>query len=126
MQALAFIRCYFGLQHNCINTDEQALCCCIKPTGQARSPVQGDVVGCLLDCDAGEVAYSLNGQALGPAFALPAHVRGRALHPAICLRNAEVAVNFGGAPFAHVPPPGYAGLAAAPAEWVRSGGGRSA
>ena len=94
--------------------------------GKPRFLVQGDVVGCLLDCDAGEIAFSLNGQALGRAFALPAHVRGRALHPAICLRNAEVAANFGGAPFAHAPPPGYAGLAAAPAEWVRSGGGRSA
>lgn len=94
--------------------------------GKPRSLVQGDVVGCLLDCDAGEVAFSLNGRALGLAFALPAHVRGRALHPAICLRNAEVAANFGGAPFAHAPPPGYAGLAAAPAEWVRSGGATGA
>ena len=79
------------------------------------------MVGCLLDCDAGQVAFTLDGEALGPAFALPAHVRGRALYPAICLRNAEVTANFGGARFTHAPPPGYVGLEAAPAEWVRSG-----
>ncbi|KAK9822994.1 hypothetical protein WJX81_003865 [Elliptochloris bilobata] len=82
---------------------------------------KGDVVGCLLDCEAGEAAFTLNGEPLGLAFALPAHMRSRTLYPAICLRNAEVAANFGGAPFAHAPPPGYVGLAAAPAEWVRSG-----
>ncbi len=82
---------------------------------------QGDVVGCLLDADAGEVAFTLNGASLGPAFALPAHVRGRPLYPVVCLQNAEVAANFGAAPFAHAPPTGYVSLADAPAAWLRAG-----
>ncbi len=82
---------------------------------------QGDVVGCLLDADAGEVAFTLNGASLGPAFALPAHVRGRPLYPVVCLKNAEVAANFGAAPFAHAPPAGYVSLADAPAAWLRAG-----
>jgi ATP-dependent RNA helicase DDX1 len=41
-------------------------------------------------------------------------LRGRALHPAICLKNAELVVNFGSAPFKHPPPPGFVCLAQAP------------
>jgi ATP-dependent RNA helicase DDX1 len=74
----------------------------------------GDVVGAALDADVGEVAFSLNGAPLGAAFALPAHLRGSALFPALCLKNAEAALNFGGAPFAHAPPAGFSALAAAP------------
>ncbi|KXZ56945.1 hypothetical protein GPECTOR_1g852 [Gonium pectorale] len=89
---------------------------------------QGDVVGCLLDCSGGgaSLAFSKNGRLLGEAFRLPAALQSAVLHPAICLKNAEVAVNFGAStPFAHPPPRGYVGLAKAPAEWVatRAGAG---
>ncbi len=30
-----------------------------------------DTIGCLLDCEAGSIAFSKNGQLLGPAFQLP-------------------------------------------------------
>jgi ATP-dependent RNA helicase DDX1 len=78
---------------------------------------RGDVVGCSLDCAAGTLAFSRNGAPLGVAYALPAHLRGQALYPAVCLKNAELALNFGapgGPPFAFGPPPGFVGLAAAP------------
>ena len=45
----------------------------------------------------------------------------RALYPALCLKNAELALNFGAAPFAHGPPPGYVGLAAAPPTSIVTG-----
>jgi hypothetical protein len=45
----------------------------------------------------------------------------RALYPALCLKNAELALNFGAAPFAHGPPPGYMGLAAAPPTSIVTG-----
>jgi ATP-dependent RNA helicase DDX1 len=78
----------------------------------------GDVVGCLLDADAGEISFTKNGEPLGVAFTLPAALRGALLLPAVALKNAEVGVNFGGdaaAPLRHGPPPGYAALASAPA-----------
>ncbi|KAI7842747.1 hypothetical protein COHA_003675 [Chlorella ohadii] len=70
-----------------------------------------DTIGCLLDCEAGSIAFSKNGQLLGPAFQLP---QASALYPAICLKNAELAVNLGATPFKHGPPPGFVGLASAP------------
>ena len=82
----------------------------------------GDVVGAALDADVGEVSFTLNGAPLGAAFTLPAHLRGTALFPAVCLKNAEVAFNFGAQPFAHAPPPGFSGLAAAaPVQLVMPG-----
>ena len=45
-------------------------------------------------------------------------LKGQALYPAVCLKNAELQLNFGGSPFKHPPPPGFVGLAAAPAELV--------
>ncbi|PSC75014.1 ATP-dependent RNA helicase DDX1 [Micractinium conductrix] len=90
-----------------------------------------DTVGCLLDSDGGTISYTKNGALLGPAFQLPQHMRGQAFYPAVCLKNAELQVNFGGSPFKHAPPPGYGGLASAPrsttASWQEapagSGGG---
>ena len=98
---------------------------------------KGDVVGCLLDCDEGTIAFTKNGADLGGvAFRVPKNLAGRALFPAVCLKNAECRLRFGGETdgkgFAHAPPPGYAGVSAAkPGEWVRGtgdgarGGGRA-
>ncbi len=88
-------------------------------TPYGRTFGAGDVVGAALDAAAGEVSFTLNGALLGAAFALPAHLRGAALFPALCLKNAEAQLNFGETPFAHAPPPGFAALAAAaPADLV--------
>ncbi|PNW85486.1 hypothetical protein CHLRE_03g188750v5 [Chlamydomonas reinhardtii] len=87
-----------------------------------------DVVGCLLDCGeaGGSVAFTKNGRPLGEAFKLPDNLRNQVLHPAITLKNAEVALNFGATPLAFPPPPGYIPLAQAPAAWVAAGGGAAA
>ena len=73
---------------------------------------KGDVVGCGLDIGSGEVAFWLNGRPQGEAFRLPKTLRGP-MFPAVCLKNAQVAVNFGGRPWRHPPPTGFAGLAQA-------------
>jgi hypothetical protein len=36
-----------------------------------------DVVGCLLDCDAGQLSFSRNGRNLGVAFTLPPYLKGQ-------------------------------------------------
>ncbi|GLC38638.1 hypothetical protein PLESTB_000455000 [Pleodorina starrii] len=83
---------------------------------------RGDVIGCLLDCSAGgSVSFTKNGVPLGEAFKLPPHLQNQVLHPALCLKNAEVGLNFGGAaspPLSHPPPPGFLPLAKAPPSWV--------
>ena len=76
---------------------------------------KGDVIGCSLELSdaGGSVSFSKNGKLLGSAFSLPAAAaRGGALFPAICMKNAECAVNFGGSggtSFKHLPV-GYVGL----------------
>jgi ATP-dependent RNA helicase DDX1 len=45
----------------------------------------------------------------------------RALYPALCLKNAEIALNFGATPFAYGPPSGYVGVAAAPPTSIVTG-----
>jgi len=82
----------------------------------------GDVVGCHLDLEAGEVSFSVNGAHLGAAFALPPR-KAQAFYPAVCLKNAAVRLNFGAAPLRHAPPRGFAPIAAAPRAQVRAGGG---
>ena len=85
----------------------------------------GDVVGCTLDCDARTVSYTKNGKDLGVAFQIPDNLAGQALFPAVCLKNAECHVNFGGggaSSFKFPPPAGYAGVAAASPGQFRAGG----
>lgn len=62
----------------------------------------GDTIGCWLDFDSGQIGYTKNGAQLGSAFSIPQALRGRPLFPAISLKNAEIALNFGGnIPFKH-------------------------
>lgn len=75
----------------------------------------------MLDCDSGSIAFSKNGEDLGPAFQIPGKLQGSTLYPAICLKNAELVVNFGEDGFKYGPPKGFVGLAKAPQEWVQSG-----
>ncbi|KAK9791611.1 hypothetical protein WJX73_009998 [Symbiochloris irregularis] len=71
---------------------------------------RGDVVGCLLDCDHGCISFTLNGSDLGIAFDLPKHLHKQALYPAVCLKNAELTINFGDSAFKFGPPHGFTGL----------------
>jgi len=82
---------------------------------------QNDVIGCLLDWDNNTVSFSKNGEDLGPAFQIPGQVQEKALFPAICLKNAELVVNFGEQKLQYEPPKGFTSLATAPPEWISSG-----
>lgn len=82
---------------------------------------QNDIVGCLLDWDNSTISFTKNGENLGAAFQIPASLQGQALYPAICLKNAELVVNFGEQGFQHGPPQGFVGLAKAKPEWTSSG-----
>lgn len=83
-------------------------------TDYGRAYGLGDVIGCSLDwTDRGEIRFSLNGADLGPAFRLPAALRLQTLYPACVLKNAEIALNFGGEPFKFAPPAGAVACTAA-------------
>lgn len=82
---------------------------------------QNDVIGCLLDWDSSTISFTKNGENLGQAFQLSGQMQGKALYPAICLKNAELVVNFGEQKFQHGPPQGFVGVAKAPQEWISSG-----
>lgn len=45
-----------------------------------------DTIGCYLDLDSGEVAFSKNGKYLGQAFKLSDSARSRAFYPAVVLK----------------------------------------
>ena len=98
----------------------------------------GDVVGCSVDLVAGVVNFSINGRDCSgrgsgdtsgddesAAFSIPASMKGRALFPAVCLKNAECVVNFGHAPWAYPPPPGHDGVARADRNFITMNGSRA-
>lgn len=70
----------------------------------------GDVVGCLVDHDANQITFRKNGVDLGIAFPLAGVTS--PLFPTISLKNCEVLVNLGSAPF-RFPLPGFVGVTAA-------------
>lgn len=62
---------------------------------------KGDVIGCYLDLDVGEISFSKNGEHQGKAFSLPSRMKngkGGGWFPAITMKNAEVMLNFGDDP----------------------------
>lgn len=81
----------------------------------------GDVVGCYVTIggDGGNVSWSKNGVHLGEAFKLSKGAG--TLYPAVCMKNAELAVNFGRAPFKFPPDNGFVGLEEAPVDAVVGG-----
>lgn len=85
---------------------------------------QNDVIGCLLDWDSDTISFSKNGEDLGPAFQIPGQVQGKALFPAVCLKNAELVINFGEQKLQYGPPKKSVALAKAPQEWISSGQGQ--
>ncbi|KAJ8931248.1 hypothetical protein NQ314_015867 [Rhamnusium bicolor] len=68
---------------------------------------KSDVITCLLDADDGEVKFYKNGVDLGPAFTVDKTVLKNGLFPAVVLKNAEMAFNFGDKPFKHSLPKLY-------------------
>lgn len=85
----------------------------------------GDVIGCCLQVNSGagsggSISWTKNGRPLGEAFSLQKGVG--TLYPALCMKNAELKVNFGATPFRFSPPSGYTGLASLPRECLVGGG----
>jgi hypothetical protein len=83
----------------------------MKPQPYGKSWVQGDVIGCLLDLDAGTLSFTRNGQDLGVAYT---NVRTMQPHlayfPALSCSKAERChLNFGGRPLVY-PVEGYTPL----------------
>nr|CAH7755595.1 unnamed protein product [Callosobruchus chinensis] len=79
---------------------------------------KSDVITCLLDADAGEIKFMKNGVDLGTAFKADKRIFSNGVFPAVVLKNAEMAFNFGDKPFKHSLPPPYNAINSAPAEIV--------
>ena len=75
---------------------------------------KGDVIGCYLDLDNMEIAYTKNGVDLGLAFEINRNFRNKPFFPAVVLKNAEMSFNFGEEKFKFPPEEGFLGLAQAP------------
>lgn len=80
-----------------------------------RSYAKGDIVGCYIDLENGTIEFSINGELQGAAFDIPHAYRGKTgFYPAVCLKNAEAKLNFGGEPFRYAVAAGFLPLSAAP------------
>ena len=81
-----------------------------------------DVVGCCLDFDEGTISYAVNGKEQGVAYTLPSSMRSSAaLFPAVCMKGADVHLNFGMTPFQYTPPRGFTAVALAPSACLSAG-----
>jgi len=74
---------------------------------------KADVIGCYLDLDNMEVAYTKNGKDLGLAFPIPRSQYKDNFFPSVVLKNAEMAFNFGDQPWKHPPEEGFVGFSSA-------------
>ncbi|XP_019880521.2 ATP-dependent RNA helicase Ddx1 [Aethina tumida] len=77
-----------------------------------------DVITCLLDLDAKEIKFLKNGDDLGRAFTINQQLHNVAFFPAVVLKNAEMAFNFGDTPFKYCLPQGYQPIMSASKENV--------
>ncbi len=75
---------------------------------------KSDVIGCYLDLDNDEIAYTKNGRDLGLAFSIGRQCSGKEFFPAVVLKNAEMSFNFGDTPFKHPPVEGFKAFTDAP------------
>lgn len=66
-----------------------------------------DVIGCWIDLDSGAIGFCKNGRDLGKAFDVPKSLSNKALYPAICMKNAQVAFNFGDSKYPRCMPDGF-------------------
>ncbi|RZC39232.1 ATP-dependent RNA helicase Ddx1 [Asbolus verrucosus] len=79
---------------------------------------KSDVITCLLDLDNGEIKFFKNGSSLGTAFTINKQMLNSAFFPAVVLKNAEMAFNFGEEPFKFPLPSGFVPIKSAPSEKV--------
>lgn len=89
----------------------------------------GDVIGCCLEQaeggEEGSISWTKNGKVFGSAFRIPSRGVG-ALYPAVCMKNAELVVNFGSKPWRHPPPAGLVGVNQLEASKIVTSSGDSA
>nr|XP_029731996.1 ATP-dependent RNA helicase Ddx1 [Aedes albopictus] len=76
---------------------------------------QSDVIGCLLDLDNSQISFKKNGKNLGVAFEINETDKGHTnFFPAVFLKNAEMAFNFGETEFKFPVPEGFVPVFDAP------------
>ncbi|PAA53121.1 hypothetical protein BOX15_Mlig022248g3, partial [Macrostomum lignano] len=86
-----------------------------------ESFILSDTIGCFIDLDKGEIAFSKNGKLFGKAFDIDAGHRSAAFFPCVCLKNAELRVNFGLSEFKHPPPKPFVAVCQAAKDCVALG-----
>ena len=74
---------------------------------------KNDVVGCYLDLDNMEIAFTLNGDDLGLAFSINRSQYKDNFFPSVVLKNAEMQFNFGDQPWKFAPVEDFVGFAEA-------------
>lgn len=65
-----------------------------------------DSIGCMIDFNTNEIRFAKNGKDLGVAHCFPDHMKNETFYPAVVLKNAEMAFNFGASDFKHKSPDG--------------------
>ncbi|CAD5217936.1 unnamed protein product [Bursaphelenchus xylophilus] len=76
----------------------------------------GDVIGCFIDLDFGQISFSKNGQMFDLAFKIAKSALNSVFYPTVVLKNAAVKMNFGEAGFKFPPPEPFTAISAAPEE----------
>lgn len=69
-----------------------------------------DTIGCYLDLEGFNIAFSKNGKHLGKAFDIPPSLHGESFFAAVVLKNAEMRFNFGSSEFKYPPTGGFVAL----------------
>lgn len=62
-----------------------------------------DIIGCFLDLNLMKIRWSKNGKDLGNGYDIPTYLKNQAFFPSVCLKNAEIKLNFGETSFGYPP-----------------------
>lgn len=81
---------------------------------------KGDVVGCFVDLDNGQVQFAKKGVPFGPAYDLPREALEReSFFPTVAMRDQTLDVNLGQRPFRYPPGPDWTAVCLAPESAVQ-------
>ena len=56
---------------------------------------KGDIIGCMIDLDSGEISFAKNGKHLGVAFRIP-ETKSNPIYPTLCTKNAPLTIKLHG------------------------------
>ncbi len=70
-----------------------------------------------MDLDTLKIKWSKNGKDLGNAYDIPSSLKSYAFYPSVCMKNAEIRLNFGETSFKFPPSGGFIGIAQATKEY---------